>query len=446
LRAAEGRLVPELLKLGLDECGPALLDAALDEFFLSHGVPEDYEYSEEFDAFFVPWFVYEFVDDPDDPHRVPNAPHDSLAVTYLRQQERRLSAVEHGFLEAATTNALSFYVVTRTVPDQEIGLRDVLTGVEVTVRERSASGIVQAGALLFTRVITVDGLSIMSGCGPLLIPPAWQLAVLDLRDRFAGGKGRVLTRERLREMAVELRALYFYIDDHVRNPPMPQLRNTDGDRLVLTTLVYRLQGSPSAAFDRLKPLAVTRIDDAAHLLSEAQFDEAGTLRSITVPWIKRGNRLHREWDNTTLGTLIINGDRLEVQVNSKKRATRIRREIAKRLGDGAVLESQTAEPIEKLLAERRASPREPIADLESERLEQRPEVQAFLRRQRDQYWESWLDEQVPALGNVTPRQAAGTPEGRERLEALLAEFAWKGERGVNPMAPDLSVLRAKLGL
>jgi hypothetical protein len=322
----------------------------------------------------------------------------------------------------------------------------VLTGVEVTVRERSASGIVQAGALLFTRVITVDGLSIMSGCGPLLIPPAWQLAVLDLRDRFAGGKGRVLIRERLREMAVELRALYFYIDDHVRNPPMPQLRNTDGDRLVLTTLVYRLQGRPSAAFDRLKPLAVTRIDDAAHLLSEAQFDEAGTLRSITVPWIKRGNRLHREWDNTTLGTLIINGDRLEVQVNSKKRATRIRREIAKRLGDGAVLESQTAEPIEKLLAERRASPRQPIADLESERLEQRPEVQAFLRRQRDQYWESWLDEQVPALGNVTPRQAAGTPEGRERLEALLAEFAWKGERGVNPMAPDLSVLRAKLGL
>ncbi len=247
-------------------------------------------------------------------------------------------------------------------------------------------------------------------------------------------------------MDVELRDLYFYIDDQVRNPPMPKLRNTDGDQLVLTTLTYRLQCSPSAAFDGLKPLAAATTDDATHLLSEAEFDQTGNLTSVTFPWSKKGNRLHREWNNTTLGTLIINGDRLEVQVNSKKRATRIQREIAKRLGNEAVLESQVAEPIEKLLAERRESPRDRIADLESERLEQLPEVQAFLQQQSDQHWERWLDEHVPALGNLTPRQAAGTREGRERLEALLADFAWMGGRGENPMAPDVSALRAKLGL
>ena len=40
-----------------------------------------------------------------------------------------------------------------------------------------------------------------------------------------------------------------------------------------------------------------------------------------------------------------------------------------------------------------------------------------------------IDTRVPALDNLTPRQAAGTWEGRERLEALLADFAWIGQSG-----------------
>jgi SEC-C motif len=445
LRAAEGRFVPELLKLSLDECGPELLGRALDEFFLWDGVPEDYEHTEEFDSFFVPWFAYAFVADPDDPDRLANAPRESLASLYLRRHSQRLSKIEHAFLEAAATSPLSFYVVTSRVPGQEIGLRDVLTGAEVVVREQSASGMVRPGTLLFTRVLTVEGLSIMSGCAPLVIPPSWHLPILDFRERFARGKGRLLTRDRLLDMEVELRELYFYIDDQVRNPPLPELRNTDGDRLVLTTLTYRLQCGPSAAFDRLQSLARASRDDAMQLLSEAELDETGNLRSVTFPWNKKGNRLHREWDNTTLGTLTIDGDRLEVQVNATRRASRVQREIAKRLGADAVLESRTADPVENLLAERRRSPRDRIAELEDERLQQQPEVQEFLRQQNERHWESWIDTRLPALGNRTPRQAARTAEGRERLEALLADFAWMGERGSNPMAPDIPALRTKLG-
>lgn len=156
------------------------------------------------------------------------------------------------------------------------------------------------------------------------------------------------------------------------------------------------------------------------------------------------NRLHQEWDNTTLGTLDIDGDRLQVQVNSNRRASRIEREIVKRLGPDAVLESRTADPVEKLLAERKDTPRDRLADLEQEQLQQQPEVQEFLRQQGERHWETWLDTQLPALGNRTPRQAARTSEGRERLEALFAEFAWMGERERNPMSPDVTALRAKL--
>ena len=446
IRAAEGRLVPELLEFALKECGPELIGAALQEFFLWDGVPEDYNQTDEFSAFFVPWFVYDFVDDPHDPDRVANAPHESLAALYLRRHAERLSPAERTFLESASTSPLSFYVVTRTVPGSEIALRDVLTASDVVVRERSASGMVQSGALLFTRVVTVEETSIMSGCAPLVIPPEWHLSILDFRERFAGGTGRVFTREAVRAMELDLRELYFHIEDRVWNPRPPELRNTDGDRLVLTTLTYRLRCSPAAAFDRLKPLARAAAGEVGQLLSDATLDERGELKAISIPWSKKGNRLHQEWDNTTLGTLDIDGDRLQVQVNSKRRARRIEREIAKRLDADAVLESRTADPVEKLLAERKETPRDRLAGLEQEQLQQRPEVQEFLRQQGKRHWENWLDTRLPALGNRTPRQAACTPDGRERLEALFAEFAWHVERAPNGMSPDLPALRATLGL
>src|SRR2546425_1172652 len=151
----------------------------------------------------------------------------------IRSAGERLSPTQGGFIESAVTSPICFYAVTRTVPGSEMALRDVLTGSEVVVRERSASGMVQPGALLFTRIVTVEGTSIMSGCAPLVIPPEWHLPIIDFRERVARGKGRMLTREALREMDIELRELYFYIEDQVWNPKLPELRNTDGDRLVL---------------------------------------------------------------------------------------------------------------------------------------------------------------------------------------------------------------------
>jgi hypothetical protein len=110
------------------------------------------------------------------------------------------------------------------------------------------------------------------------------------------------------------------------------------------------------------------------------------LQAVTIPWSKKRNRL--DPDNVTLGILEIDGDRLQ----------------------------------------------------------QQPEVQVFLREQGEHHWEHWLDDRLPALGNRTPWEAARTTEGRERLEALFAEFVWSCERTPNAMSPDLTSLRAKLGL
>lgn len=69
-----------------------------------------------------------------------------------------------------------------------------------------------------------------------------------------------------------------------------------------------------------------------------------------------------------------------------------------------------------------------------------------LLSQMARHWEAWMDVALPALGNITPREAARTPLGRERLEALLAEFGWHDERMPEAQRADVRTLRAKLGL
>ena len=57
-----------------------------------------------------------------------------------------------------------------------------------------------------------------------------------------------------------------------------------------------------------------------------------------------------------------------------------------------------------------------------------------------QFQARWLDESVPALGGLTPRQAAADPTHRERVERLLDEFDRMGT-GVY----DVAMLRRELG-
>jgi hypothetical protein len=64
----------------------------------------------------------------------------------------------------------------------------------------------------------------------------------------------------------------------------------------------------------------------------------------------------------------------------------------------------------------------------------------------ERHWAAWFDHPVPALGGVTPREAARTPLGRERLEALFGEFAARNRHAPPEQRVDLAQLRRELGL
>ena len=72
-----------------------------------------------------------------------------------------------------------------------------------------------------------------------------------------------------------------------------------------------------------------------------------------------------------------------------------------------------------------------------------PAIRAALEEYIRTYEENWLDDQIPALAGLTPREAAADPTRRQDLISLLASFDRDEER---PGMMSAKRLRAALGL
>jgi hypothetical protein len=137
-----------------------------------------------------------------------------------------------------------------------------------------------------------------------------------------------------------------------------------------------------------------------------------------------------------------------VEVNSTKRRDRVAREIAKRLGSSARLTETKVTDLDRALKARRATGYGSSAAeiTTTPEIERTPEIEALEADWSRKHCDAWIDTKVPALGNRTPRQAAKTPRGRERLEALLSDYERSAERSRSAFVPDIAELRRILGL
>ncbi len=432
--------MPALFSYALEEFGNEFFAAAWDEFFLWNDPPIEIANSKELGTTFDPFFVFDFVPDAAEDPLPDGWPTEPLALHFLDHEVESAPELHREFIDQACKSPASFFVVEGVAPGRALDIKDILTGRQFHALEQTASRALQVGDLLFTRVVTAGGGSIMVGASPWVIPASWHIPIIDMRERWRP-KG-MLTRDELIDYNIEIRQTYHQVVDKLLHPTLPVMQNTDGDLLELTTLTYAL-GIPAAmAVERLIPLATLR--NEAHVTDEA-YDDTGALCSATLTWIKAGNRKLKDWDNTTLGTLRVNGSQLVVDVNSARRRRRIEREIKKRLGSAATLVDTSVTDIAEALERRRGSGSESNPPAEHS-TRSSPEFQAIEAELVRKHWEAWLDTKIPALGNKTPRQAAKSALGRERLEALLADYGQSraGERTV--VQADIAALKQKLGL
>jgi len=443
MRRTEGELVDAIAAFARRRFDEGLFERAWREFSAGSTIPAEHLA----ESIFIPWLIFNWLPSPAGKSRVRfGRAQEPLALAYLAEHGSDLDEYRKAFIAAACSEPFSFFVVTAAEPRRSLSLRDLLLEREMTVREVQASELLKRGDIIYARTVSLAGQSILLGVAPIPLPPDMHGRLLDLRDdqkKSARIHGR-LDPAWLRSQDGSLRSFYFEAADRTMDPPPPILQNTDGDPLVPIRLIYKLHCLPELAVDKLKTLVLPEFQE--EILEDADFGRSGNIVRVSLTWQKRGNRMNAAWENTSLGHIEIRSGALEVEVNSEKRAAKIRREIQRRLGDDCSFQKEERQAIEDLLRqENRDVGRDKQRARESGGMP--PEFRAAIKDQMRAYWDAWLDIPVPALKNQTPRKAARTLEGRERLEALLMTFEVRNESGIQPeLRPDVAGLRRKLGL
>lgn len=445
LGEAHDRLVHRLMKHARDVFGEMALAEALDEFLLW---PDEDPYPDgllRHEQFFYPWFLFNWVYHVEETEAGLGCPENiTIAELYAARHGNRLDIIERRLIDATVNQPFSFYEVLACQPGRGYRLKDILRGNTVDVLEKMGSQNARKGDILCGQVIQIDDAAMIIGCGSVLIPPKMKPELIMFRN-WLREVGDPITSETLREYDVEIRDLYFEIYDALTRPP--ELRNTDGDPFIIHSIYYEID-SPELAFERLKTLSV--IDSEENLRADAELDEAGRIARVTIPWTRKGHKKSRALDNTVLGRLEINGRRLNVEVNSARRAEVIRKEIEKRLGKYARYKTTKIQSPEAMLETLGDSMEEgPVQGGEHDDLMQIPEIREHMEKLLVSHWKGWVDDKIPALGNKTPRQAVKTTDGRESVEALLLDaerHAARKEQMGDIELTAITDVRRRLGL
>jgi len=445
------------VRRAIDDLGHRILNAAMAHFGPTgiHEAWAEFTLWEDEEAFdpetphiqvFAPWFLYDWLPDPEETEAPPAAHATTAAQAYVQKAGTRLDPVAKRYIEACGQASFSFHEVLTCEPGRRFRLRDALLGTEIDVFEASASARARPADLMFAKVVPIDGIAVIDGCGPAVIPPRYKPGIIELRKDIPALRD-LFGAERLREYQLDLFELYHDITDEVLNPRPPALANTDGEPVQFQRLLYDID-SAREVFEKLKDLAAGSSKEET--AEAAELDAAGNLVRAEIQWRRPGNAMHPSWENTILGTLAIEGGRLTAEVNSAERAGKLRALIEERLGDRARFRTAKIESARSMLERARGSARDPKAEArraEHDRFAELPEVKAVLAERLRAHYRGWVDEKIPALGGRTPREAVRDPDGREAVEALIIDIERGGETMRPPLDPAIvRELRETLGL
>jgi hypothetical protein len=445
-REASDDLTGDMMRFANRKFGNQIEEAWLD--FNMCDQPEPLVDPTSENQIFMPYFLFQW--DPLSPSGKKRAIGHGGAVAqwYVMERARRLTEMDRMFLHQATTQPVSFHEVLSSEPGEGMTLRDIMIGTEIQVMEHAASRALQQGDITYAQVWNLNEIAILGCCAPIRIPPGRKADVIALRKKLrkrVAQRDRELDAEDLLRYADDLRMTYLDIRDSLYAPT--QFCNTDGDLLLFHTLTFQID-SPEAAFQALAPLALLRTKE--DLLEDADFDPAGNLSCLTFDWLKKGNRKHSTWDNTIMGTIKISANYVVAEVNSERRAKRIRAEIEKRLGAMATHQSTMAQTREELLAK---SPKGKSAKMESDEefdsaILKDPEIKKLAAESLQKQVEAWVHQKIPVLGNQTPLQAVRDSDGKEIVESLLLEWERRAKDGFfsGGIRPDIQAVRKLLNL
>ncbi|MGA8369171.1 MAG: hypothetical protein WB765_03490 [Acidimicrobiales bacterium] len=208
----------------------------------------------------------------------------------------------------------------------------------------------------------------------------------------------------------------------------PTLVNSDREPIVMC----RTELATALALPELH----AALDDVLDRVDEGRWCEhaerEGDEDEVEEGWIDRG---------ILLGRVTFEDDRLAIETNSEGRVERLLATITAAVPDAEVVVEERTDPRRSVAEQARsgAPDAEPREDLPP--AEVAAALDQFIRKQEA----AWVDESIPALGGLTPRQALDDPTLREDLLALLREMGGRTAVG-GAGGFDADRIRSLLGL
>jgi hypothetical protein len=355
---------------------------ALDEFFRDE---------EEFERFMA-WYSFCFVTD---------GHSGTFPILYRRAHRHQVSPFEEEILKSYDDSVLSLYEIQDVDPGAGFDLMNLFTGRTRRVQDVHYSRMLCKWDVMYAGLVSGRGFCFLGGFGAIVIPPRLknqlEKDVLDLYEQEKKEYGTLDDFLRMQSAAVGA-LIEKALEDYSREPG----RNSDGDLLCPTTLHYRV-ANPGAFTTKIRE---------SPFFSRESFRVAGKLSPSdeTYTWIRKARDGFKVYDTPPLGILTMSKNNLKVECNSRERAKRLR----------TLLDST----FHSLLQYRTT-------------VYEDPDLRVPLwdgLQPGDSGWmdgngyDHWFDEEVPALGGMTPREAAMTPDGRERLTDLMKELENENEK------------------
>lgn len=364
------------------------------------------------------------------------------------------------FVQATLANPLSLYQVERIVPALGVEVRDLLRDETTFVHDRSLSLSASRWRIVCARLLTWSGVTIMDAMGPYPLPADWRSRIWD--ELSAGGLEPPLETANLREIAEEIFELYDNAVDadlEARRTPT-RLANTDGDPMVFCEQSYRFSKPDlSIILDRLRDLGFDAHED---LQLDDPDQDPDSLGDIELHLADGDRELLPGGGPIEVARVVFAqepGGRFVLQTNSRERQARFASMLESELcpliergesheHDQSQFERWSAETgwRDWSEADGRANATGALRpeDLTTEDLAM---LQTEFARVIESASRAWVDEHVPALGGLTPREAVRTESGRHRVEDLLRSFAIE-DPDPNRLGGglDQNLIRRELGL
>lgn len=395
-------------------------------------------------ADFQEWYFFDFV----------TANGDHLIDRFAQEVGPTLPATQQTMLaDWIRTNRLRLLEVQEVTPGVGETLQDLLSGEIFHAHDVSLSRSARRWQIVVARTLFTEGRWHFTGSG-LALPPQ------DKKDLLAAANSLWAAYRTnhpdasldafYRDASLELRRLAREIRDR---PPYDAIVTAEGHPAVETRAEYRVRNF-AAVEERL---------DAAEEFAFAgpSAEEPGALH---YNWLQRGRSvapaaiepppralsLRTEWfaapgtpGHRTLGDVTLSANRLVLSCLSHERLALGKALLEGLLGDLITHRRDRSKPFRPPTGgDQMATPAPrpaPFSDPADEALHRAWVAEQAL---------AWLDQPLPALDNLTPRQAARDPEKRDALLEVFKFFEYneEGKRLRGQYAVDVAAVRRELGV